>query len=251
MTPASHEELERAFAMLLGEPVAAFPPGTYELWFWVDRDLLDADARAVARTAAELAQPIADAPSASFDTDGEWWNRYRVDYARSLYVFDPDDVEDAQTWMQADRWDYTGSDLIALAADSGVEVTDLLGACWYIARRAVTDGSLFDAMAAATCSSSTPSRLLARTDTDPTMRPSIVIEPSWESKLAAIDDPTLREHFEMSCVDAETGRWFGSYLPPVPRVANQLKPVAARGRELVACWFVGENQAARAVFRVT
>ena len=132
--------------------------------------------------------------------------------------------------------------------DLDLDLDRLVATRWYTIWRAVTDGTLFDAMAAATCSASAPRWLLKRDDARD-LAEDVAVDPVWELLLADVEDVALREHLAMSCVTAETCRFFGSYFHGDGYLPHWLAPVAERGRELVAAWSFGEGQGARAVFR--
>ncbi|HEY5950067.1 MAG TPA: hypothetical protein VIV40_31445, partial [Kofleriaceae bacterium] len=248
-------ELQRGYEILLGRPLDTFEStARYELWFFVDSELLPEHERVPALTLEQLVVGRPNAPAAAQDTKaGEFWQRCAVDYARTLFVYDKHDLpEDAPDALLADlqrhQYALTGEELARVVERNQLELDDVLATCWYACRRAVTDGSLVDAMAAATLSASVPAGMLSRAQFD--NGDDIRFEPRWEHALRVIRDETLREHLLMSCVDLQTARWAGAWLDPKHKPDVWLEPVVRRGGEILSIWHSGEGQATRAVVKL-
>ena len=250
--PDSTDELRRGYEIFLGKPLASFDPNArYEVWYRVERELLPEHERLAALTLEQLVVGRPQAPSTLYDPGkGEFWTRYAADYARSLFVFDRHDMPEAPSELvaalQAKHYALTGEEIGRLVDQSGLAFEEIISVAWYICRRAVTDGTLLDAMHAATLSSKLPLGIQSRSeygeDAD-----KIRFEPRWEHALRVIEDPVLREHLLMSCCDVQTARWAGAWLDPKHKVDVWLEPVTKRGGEIIAIWHVGEGQAMRAV----
>jgi hypothetical protein len=247
------DELRHGFEVLLGRPLDTFESDArYEVWFFVDSELLPEADRVSSLTLEQLVVGRPHAPSAQHDTKhGEFWQRYAVDYARTLFVYDKHDLPDAPdalvAALQATQYALTGEELALLADRSDLSLGDVIDPCWYACRRAVTDGSLGDAMAAATLSASVPAGMLSRAQFD--NGDEIRFEPRWEHALRGIKDEALREHLLMSCVDLQTARWAGSWLDPKHKADVWLEPVVKRGGKILSIWHSGEGQATRAVVK--
>jgi len=248
------DELRHGYEVLLGRPLDTFEPDArYQVWFFVDSELLSEEERPRALTLEQLVVGRPVAPSAKFDTKhGEFWQRYAVDYSRSLFVYDKHDLQDAPeslvASLQAAHHALTGEELAQLVDRKALALGDVLAPCWYVCRRAVTDGTLVDAMAAATLSARFPDGLLSRGHYE--AADEIRFEPRWEHALRGIKSEALREHLLMSCVDLQTARWVGSWLDPKHKPDRWLEPVLTRGGEILAIWHTGEGQATRAVVKL-
>lgn len=249
------DDLRHGYEVLLGRPLDTFEAeARYEVWFFVDAELLPEHERVTELTIEQLVVGRPSAPSASHDTKhGEFWQRYAVDYARTLFVYDKHDLDDAPddlvAALQAHHYTLSGEQLAQIVDAGALELADVLGPCWYACRRAVTDGSLGDAMAAATLSQSLPSGMLSRAQYE--NGDEIRFEPRWEHALRDVSDEALREHLLMSCVDLQTSRWAGSWFDPKHKTDVWLEPIVKRGGVILAIWHTGEGQATRAVVKLT
>jgi len=248
------DDLRRGFEILLGKPLESFPQhARYELWFFVDSELLPPADRVASLSHDQLAIDPPAEPAAAHDREtAEFWLRYPVDYAHTLFVYDKHDLGHAPhelvVALQSSHYALTGKELAALADAARLDFAAALRLCWYACRRAVTDGTLFDAMSAATLSTSAPHWLASRAQYD-AMADKIRFEPRWENAFKPIVDPALREHLLMSCVDLRTSRWAGSWFDPKRKTDVWLEPVTRRGGEILAIWHSGEGQATRAVVK--
>ena len=248
------DDLRRGFEVLLGKPLESFPQqARYVLWFSVDSELLPPNDRVPALTHDQLAIDRPPESAAKHDREtAEFWLRYPVDYAHTLFVYDKHDLGNAPhelvVALQSSHYALTGKELAALADAAKLDLAEVLRVCWYACRRAVTDGTLIDAMSAATLSTSAPHWLLSRAQYD-AMADNIRFEPRWENALKPVVDPALREHLLMSCVDLRTSRWAGSWFDPKRKTDVWLEPVTRRGGEILAIWHSGEGQATRAVVK--
>ena len=247
------DELRRGYEVLLGRPLDTFETDArYEVWFFVDSELLPEHERVEALTLEQLVVGRPYAPSAAHDTKaGDFWLRLAADYARSLFVYDKHDLPDANddlvAALQTHHYAMTGEELAQLVDRNSLPLADVLEPCWYACRRAVSDGTLADAMAAATLSSSAPAGMLSREQYD--NMENIRFEPRWEHALRGIKDEAVREHLLMSCVDLQTSRWAGSWIDPKHKADVWLEPVLKRGGQILAIWHSGEGQATRAVVK--
>lgn len=248
------DELRRGYEILLGRPLESFAPhASYELWFVVDTELLPPAERPAALSREQLAVGLPRAPASTHDREyAEFWLRYAIDYAHSLFVYDKHDLHDVPhellIALQSSHYALTGAELVALVETARIELRDVLALCWFVCRRAVTDGTLVDAMAAATLSTGAPHWLLSRGQYD-AMADKIRFDPRWENALKPVANPALREHLLMSCVDVQTARWAGAWFDPKHKPDVWLEPVTRRGGEVLAIWHSGEGQAERAVVK--
>lgn len=245
------DDLRRGYELLLGRPLDSFrADARFDVWFFVDSELLPEADRVPSLTLEQLVVGRPPAPSAIHDTRaGDFWARYAVDYARTLFVYDRHDLSDAPDGLlaalQAHNYALAGEELAQVIDREQLDLAATLAPCWFACRRAVTDGSLSDAMAAATLSASAPAGLLARAQYDD--GDTIRFEPRWEHALRDIADDAVREHLLMSCVDLQTSRSAGSWFDPRRKPDVWLEPPVKRGGEIVAIWHTGEGQATRAV----
>lgn len=111
-----------------------------------------------------------------------------------------------------------------------------------ILARARTDGSLLDAMKAATWTMGGYGGLVMF-DRD------LEVEPQWQARLTAIEDLGLRTHLGQLCLTEEAARCDGAYFAgQVVHLLEGLK--ALPSHTLLAAWELGEGQACSAVFQV-
>ncbi|MEU8660063.1 hypothetical protein [Actinoplanes philippinensis] len=100
-----------------------------------------------------------------------------------------------------------------------------------------TDGSLYDAMRAATATMTGPGEIF---ETGPVHG----VEPRWEQALAALPDTDLREHLSNLCRDEQTARSDGAHY------LGTRDPGLQSGAPVVAAWRIGEGQAFSAVVQL-
>jgi hypothetical protein len=230
-------QLSDAFALLLGRPLAEFDStATYALFHW-DDELSD--------TYFEEVEPlveVAPAPAAAADT-GETDlspERWRFDHGRSVFL-----VED---------WEHpitdhlsgpavTGVELDRAATAAGVDLSELEDEYVTVLHRVVTDGSLYDAMLAATWTMSAPDGLV---------RPSrrAEVEPSWREAFEPITDAALREHLWAQCLTPQWARSEGAWFARRDCGEELRALVEVYGYQVLAAWHFGEAQAASAVVRL-
>ncbi|MFD7641360.1 hypothetical protein ACFV4P_11965 [Kitasatospora sp. NPDC059795] len=224
------------------------------------------------------ADALADgAPRHLPDPDGPYpfspWN-WRFDLAASLFRFDADLLAATGVWgadghkgprpfddafvadlRAAAAEDATGAALVTGAALApllerhGLDLADKrckkLNYWLTVVLRVATDGTLHDAMRAATFTERGPDHLVTSYDMD-TSRPAAA---PWQERLGALTHPALRDHLRVLCrseADArsEGGFFTGTGDGPWSDVLD------AAGCSTVAGWGFGESQAATAVVRL-
>ncbi|MEU5398152.1 hypothetical protein ABZ348_02465 [Streptomyces sp. NPDC005963] len=118
--------------------------------------------------------------------------------------------------------------------------------CWLgVLLRVATDGTLTDAMRAATFTERGPEHLVSVND----MRHTPAVEETWEERLGAVGHAALRDHLRMLCVTendarSEGGFYVGTDYWPGPDVLETV------GCSLVAGWVFGESETSAAVVRL-
>ncbi|MER7705807.1 hypothetical protein ABTX81_23300 [Kitasatospora sp. NPDC097605] len=211
------------------------------------------------------------------DPDGEFpfspWT-WRFDLSESLFRFDPDLLAGTGPWGEdghkgprpfddafvtdlravatVDEDGETlvrGAELGTLLGRHGVDLTDRRCEklnCWLtVLPRVATDGTLTDAMRAATFTERGPEHLVSAHDMT---RPRSAEAP-WEERLGAVTHPALRDHLRLLCLSpsdarSEGGFYYGADGWPWADVLE------AAGCSLVAGWGFGESQAGVAVVRL-
>ncbi|MFJ5228684.1 hypothetical protein ACIQBJ_02180 [Kitasatospora sp. NPDC088391] len=266
-------ELGRAFAVLLAgreaERAAAAGAryGVYHASETLDEFLFPNDWT----TPDALSDP---APRLLPDTDGPYpfspWT-WRFDLAGSLFRFDPDLVDRTGAWgpdghkgdspfgagftaelrilATADEDGgllLSGADLGPLLARHGVDLggdaAGKLNTWLTVLLRVATDGTLHDAMRAATFTERGPDHLVSPGD----LRHARTAADPWEERLAALPHPGLRDHLRMLSLDRKDARSEGGhYSGSAPWLWSDLLDTA--GCTLVAGWSFGESQAGTAV----
>ncbi|MEU1179913.1 hypothetical protein ABZ464_20090 [Streptomyces sp. NPDC005820] len=128
-------------------------------------------------------------------------------------------------------------------ADSGCKKLNI----WLtVLLRVATDGTLTDAMRAATFTARGPGHLTPFDQEDH----GVTAEPRWEEALTAIPHPGLRDHLRMLCLDEEDARDGGAHYSGGDRWPFTTDILDDLGCSLVAGWEFGESQAGTAVVRL-
>ncbi|XVU22486.1 hypothetical protein ACQPZJ_35170 [Actinoplanes sp. CA-054009] len=229
------DQLRRAFALLLGRPLEEYDPAaTYAVFHHDDEtagDVLDD---------IEPGRLVTPVIGRSGDTGGDWLGleRWIPDYAGSLFVLD-------QAGAVVE-----GRDLPPLLP--GATRVENYRRYPRLLLRPRTDGTLFDAMRAATWTMSAPDGL---TDIESALRAQgypqpgePVTDPRWTPILTEIPDGTLRSHFQGLCLDGRWSRMAGAYYLGPGECPADLKPVTTLPHvSVIAGWEFGEGQAATVV----
>ncbi|MBB4916907.1 hypothetical protein [Streptosporangium saharense] len=205
------------------------------------------------------------------DSDGEYpfspWT-WRFDLSGSLFHFDADLLAGTGPWgadghkgprpfddaFVADLRTFSpageaglvrGAELGPLLGRHGVDLTDKaskkLNTWLTVLLRVATDGTLTDAMRAATFTERGPEHLVPIHDRS--------ADEPWEERLGAVTHPALRDHLRMLCLSerdarSEGGFYYGTGHWPWSDLLE------AVGCSLVAGWGFGESQAGVAVVRL-
>lgn len=288
-------DLSGAFGILLGAPLDAFDPtATYAFYHWDEfldaefyrgLDLADLLSAEVQRP-SDLAEPWHPAFRHSDDGSEMSWTRFGFDLGRSVFRVDEEmlrgDVDDDIAGFSGDvitaleaaatAPDGTGWRAIAgtafggILARHGVNLADLAkvegdyATCGVsLLARVQTDGSLFDAMRAATWTMGGPDRLAPFIDPAADdeygiidrlpAQDAVVVEPEWEQALRNIDHTPLRDHLRSLCLSrywaaSHGGCYDGS------QISNEFACLAGQGHRPVAGWHFGHAQAASAIFQL-
>ncbi|WP_194821461.1 hypothetical protein [Micromonospora sp. S-DT3-3-22] len=249
--------LGHAFGLLLGRPLAEFDTaGTYAVFHYDDE---------TAGEAIEDLDPgelVADVNGRSGDLggDGLYPDRWVPDLPRSAFI--ATDVRPAAlqplitTTTDNGRAVVWGRD-IGRALQAGSLSLDELSPDGYrryphLLLRPRTDGSLLDAMRAATWTMSAPDGLCDIGDSlvrHGYVEPEVsVVDPRWESTLDQIGDDALRRHLRGLCLDAHWARITGAYYLGPGECSGDVQPIAdLPGSRVIAGWEFGEGQGAMAV----
>ncbi|MFI7537136.1 hypothetical protein [Streptosporangium sp. NPDC049376] len=207
------------------------------------------------------------------DSDGEYpfspWT-WRFDLGESLFRFDADllagtgpwgadgykgsrpfddafvaDLRTVSSIDEAGEALVYGAELGPLLGRHGVDLTgeesERLNGWLTVLLRVATDGTLPDAMRAATFTERGPEHLVPIHD--------MSAEEPWEERLSAVTHPALRDHLRMLCLSERDARsrggfYYGTDHWPWTDVLE------AAGCSLVAGWGFGESQAGVAVVRL-
>jgi len=249
--PDPRDELRMAYELLLDRPIADFDPdATYVLYVWDDIYSSEFEWSAAAlkklRTMSKsrrAREGDAKAP------EGMGWDRYDFDLARSYFTIEDIEGNAGNELRKAGgkAGIVTGEQLATIAAKHGglkglvaEEEDDEL--MIQILARVKTDGTLLDALAAATWTMSAPDGLV-EWDTY------AEVHGDWADKLDAIQDDKLRTHFKMLCQDENAARCCGAFY--VGRdCPGDLQGIKQLGHQVIAAWEFGEGQAASAIFQL-
>lgn len=241
---STESSLDGAFEVFLGAPLSSFDPNaSYGLFAWVDE--LDAAFEWDGAALKSLAKPLAPAAAKKFDApsvNDVGFDRYSFDLARSLFgVKEVDDPRVAPA-LQKDAGEagvLTGERFAAVMKSLDVDSIEL-GDFVPVLHRVRSDGTLRDAMAAATWTMSAPHGLIERR---------AQVHEHWVKSLERISDPSLRNHFGNLCQSEQRARSSGAYFLG-KKCPNDLDALVQAGHEVLAAWVFGEGQAATAVVKL-
>ncbi|WP_068053932.1 hypothetical protein [Nocardia xishanensis] len=267
-------DLTAAFDILLGGKPAEDPTAEYGVYYADDSldEFLFPSAWATPSALAEpeprqLPFPGADEYPLS---PGVW----RFDLSRSLFRFDDHLLDGTGPWdvaghkgprpfgddfvadiraaatAGADQILVRGAELGPLLARHGIDLTHesskKLNNWLTVLFRVATDGTLTDAMRAATFTERGPEHLVPFDDEGY----ADTAERRWEAALAAITRPELRDHLRMLCLDEQDARAAGAHYCGADRWPFTTDILDSLGARLVVGWEYGESQAGTAVVRL-
>ncbi|MFF7456980.1 hypothetical protein [Kitasatospora sp. NPDC008115] len=142
-----------------------------------------------------------------------------------------------------------GAELGTLLDRHGVDLTGAratkLNNWLAVLLRVATDGTLADAMRAATFTGRGPGHLVSVQDIGGDRR----ADEPWEERLAAVAHPALRDHLRMLCLSEADARSTGGFYCGADHWPWS-DALDAVGASLVAGWGFGESQAGAAVVRL-
>ncbi|MFE6866715.1 hypothetical protein ACFVFS_09170 [Kitasatospora sp. NPDC057692] len=166
--------------------------------------------------------------------------------------FDDAFVADLRTVSTVDEYGellLRGSELGEILGRHGVDLTDphatKLNTWLTVLLRVATDGTLTDAMRAATFTERGPDHLVSVRDMS---RARPAGEP-WEERLGAVAHPALRDHLRMLCLSEADARSEGGFYSGADHWPWS-DVLEAAGCSLVTGWGFGESQAGTAVVRL-
>ncbi len=249
-TPAS--DLSRALEILLGRGLSSFDDNaTYALYHWDDTYQFEFPWKRV--NADEFLRPERNKSSSSADglkkDNGSpyellGWDRYEFDLGRSYFFLEASDFSGEQADALAEKkYMLSGNQLGEFLHDYQVQRDSLSSTI--IIPRVQTDGTLFDAMRAATWTMGGSKGLVTQRDED------AEVDSAWMPRLEAIEDTVLRYHIGMLCQDAKAARCIGAHYEQA-QVSGLLKLLETHlHHTAIATWSFGEGQAAAGVFRLS
>jgi hypothetical protein len=242
------DRVRAALGALVGEdPGRPDREGSYALFLWED-GLAHAFWEGV--QVADLFGDPTEAPAAWNEGDSAFdLSRFSIDPAGSCFGVESFEVTpalDAAVAAAATgdgrRRVIAASALGRLLAEHAVDPATLRGHDATLLGRVVTDGSLLDALRAATWTHGGPEHLAARDE-------GLAVDARWSERLDAVADPALRAHLESLCLDEEDARADGALFTGDDWPTG-LGGLALAGHTIVAGWEFGEGQAALAVVRL-
>ena len=233
----------RGYEVFLGKPVAAFDPkASYAFFFCIEDSESAPSAVGLGAwdelTWKELRAPASQRSAKACDMPSQElaWNRFAMDRGRSIFFASGKKLGTAKKGPVA----MTGAELAVAADKAGLGPSDVLGDTVYV--RAQTDGTLADAMAAATWTMSAPLGLVEE-DGD--------VEEKWADKLGVVKDERLAAHLKMLCVDDNTARSNGGFFLGADLEAGMWDWVMDDlPGDVLAAWQFGEGFASAAVVKL-
>jgi hypothetical protein len=275
--------LRHAFEILLGRPLDALDPDATYALYHRDEQLDEEFFRGL--TAAELRQPESRPRSDAAqlyrplsDVTGTElaWFRYGIDPGRSLVLVPATEGGDDGSWPPQDVASVIAAVSVPLAGPGecalwGTAFGTIVDACDIdlnalyedleygpglgVLARVQTDGSLFDALRAATWTMNGPDFLdplgdvkLEQLRWPPAER--IVVEPRWDEALRAVRHDDLRDHLRRLCLRgywaaSEGGHYWGAVCPD-----GRFEGLARLARQVIAGWGYGQGQAASVILQL-
>lgn len=247
--------LTGAFEILLGRKLATFEAGASYAAYCGGNYLSETipPARWLTTTALASSEPteLSGGPY-MFDDDHEEV-AWRFDLSESLFQFD-DDLLDEDKSFSADFAAEVrsvglldgvplvrGADLAPLLARHGVDLThpdaERLAGRVTVTLKVATDGTLTDAMRAATFTHRGPEHLIPFNDE--------WVEGAgekWEEVLAKVAHPALRDHLRMHCLDPFDARAVGAAYLETAEWPPGAYGAAEANATLIAGWDFAESQ---------
>ncbi|MCI4066360.1 hypothetical protein MRQ36_28925 [Micromonospora sp. R77] len=253
--------LGHAFGLMLGRPLAEFDAaGTYAVFHYDDETAGDA------LEDLDAGELVAEVDGRSGDNGGEWLDpgRWVPDLARSAFIAThvrPAALQPLLTVTTDDGRALVWGRDIGRALQAGSLSLDELSPDGYrqypcLLLRPRTDGSLLDAMRAATWTMSAPDGLCDIGDSlvrHGYVEPDVsVVDPRWQSVLDQVGDDALRRHLRGLCLDARWARSTGGYYLGPGECPGDFRPIAdLPGSTVIAGWEFGEGQGATVVIRLS
>ncbi|MFD7548526.1 hypothetical protein [Streptomyces sp. NPDC059816] len=208
------------------------------------------------RGAVARGEPVDGARYLEDDESPFGWGQWSIDLGQSVWLFGKEafgavlgaTLSEAAAADGQGRVPVSGADFARVLAEHGEEVAgiDRHEVMPILLLRIRTDGTLFDAMRAATWTTGGPERLV-------TLEEGAEVEPDWEERLGAVPNLALREHLSLLCLTAHWARGCGAFYrgPGANSCPPMLDWFGERpGHHTVAGWELGEGQAASAVLRI-
>jgi hypothetical protein len=242
--------LEHAFGLLLGRPLHEFDPtARYAVYHWDDAycdeffaEDEEVDLDAFARPETGESSTVADSGKPTLYLD-----RWRIDLGRTIFLVE--DFEDLPVYdtLRAAAFDekreaILGADFRRVLLAEEVDMDELVDQYATMLLRVQTDGTLVDAMRAATWTMSAPAGLVPRD-------PRAEVDPAWQPVLEQIDDPALRSHLEFLCLTPHWARSDGAYFLGAACPTDLEFLTTLPGHRALAGWEFGEGQAASVVLQ--
>lgn len=254
MTSASSSqwdtELAGAFEILLGRPLNSFDPAaTYAVYH--EDDLLSCDFMESGGIFSDYSKlgSVIPPDSSSAREYPLHWNRWSLDLGKSYFAVDDIDLDPAvEAELRAashggDVFHVVGADLADILSRHEISFDMPPG----VHVRAVTDGTLFDAMRVATWTMD-PDELLEFGSMDDDYE--VEVDDAWAAALGRIANPALRDHLRMLCLDAQSARAQGAFHSgPDQGVFSGIAELP--GKSYVTGWQFGEGQAATGIIQHT
>lgn len=243
------DELEKAYEVLLCAPLSRFAGGAYATYVW--SDYLQSSIDWTAATLKKMAMPLKPRSAIKGDLAsprGIDWDRFDLDLAQSIFLIHDVGVaakKVLEPFAKGSRGLSGQSLAAALAAKKlgAKALADEAGEFFIpVVGRVVTDGTLRDAMAAATWTASAPRGLLRP-------EPQVEVDPAWEQRLKTLVDPKVRAHFGCLCQTPNGSRSSGATFLG-KRWPSRFEVVKALGHKVLAGWELGEGQGSIAVVRL-
>ncbi|GAA1640508.1 hypothetical protein [Actinoplanes couchii] len=230
----SDHDLAQAFEILLRRPLTDFDAeATYALYHWDDMqssEFFHGDFDLGLLTRGEILPPSAG-------VDGTFSSHvWPVDLGRSMFLIEADVPK-----LLRSR---SGAKVGRVLAEEGLTAADLEDEWARIELRVHTDGTLFDAMRAATWTMGDPPQL---TGFDPDGI-GLRVKPKWEKRLAAVPHTGLRDHLRMLCLDAHSARGDGAHFAGADHPGFDW--MKRKDYQVVAAWEFGEGQATSVIAQI-
>ena len=226
--------LNKGFSILLQKPITEFDNTLdYHLYINIDSPSYIEETKYIDLTSLETS-PV---NTVNEIREGNGLNNLKIDFSKSYFPvynrYYKSDYDDSCI-KNIDNVFLLGSSVAKIAKSQSININKIIfdfDTKEEVIYRVDTDGSLFDAIQAATFTKN--SAQLIDLESYGVEKDDIIIDQKWKDALLQIKDPKLRAHFSLFCVTAETARYAGFWNSLNDNYASALEPITNIGKRII------------------